>query len=119
MAISFLQHLGKLLDKTTDIIPVCQYDHQSQYSLAFDKDDPPCDIVVSSATSQDKGFPIRDSACSTPIVYQWECGAIWDRVEKLDFVLIPGTVSAVSIASVLAPPSSIMELGRDCGVQAV
>ena len=58
----------------------------------------PCDIVVATivvATSQDKGFFIRDSTCTITTVSQWECGAIWERVEKLDFVLIPGTVSAV------------------------
>ena len=42
----------------------------------------------------------------------------WSKI--FPFMLLkPGTVSAVSLAALLLPPNSTMELGREGGVQAV
>ena len=83
----------------------------------------PCDMIVPPATYHDDRVLFWDPTCTRSIMFQFKrvsiCEEILYACLSLPLKTSPGTISAVSFVASLEPPSSMMELGGDSGVQAV
>ena len=103
---------------------------------------PPCDIIVvvllaggfNEPSNQDDCCPVRNCTSRPPRMLQWECFTTCKTFATACFWLttwhnlliylaqsfdLPGTISAVSLVAMFAPPSNTIESGREGGVQAV